>query len=346
MKPTAPKTKHCISKSFTKYPALFSSKKAVLFTVIVLIILSVLLFSLTVQTESRLREKRLSLDARISSVDHFISDIERDIERGLYIASFRALLGIQQEMTETGEYFTNFNGTFSELVINGSINGSYQTVIDNAELNEWVGRIAEKADALLIVVNYSIKNVSVSHVSPWVLAVELDIDLNITDTKGTSSWDRASNITSFLNIEGFEDPLYTINSRGSVIKTIKKSNVTTFVIGTNASELVSLVSNTYYLSSNISPSYLQRLEGDLSASPYGIESLVNLQEFEVLEQYGIDIHDDCSIVDFVYFGPSCSATPSYLINNTYSWFRLDDMTINSTYAHLDLYDARALVIPG
>ncbi len=322
------------------------NKKAVLFTIISIILLSVVIYGLTIETETRLKEKRLPVEARVNSVDNFIGDLERDISRGLYIASFRALLGLQQQMTETGEFVTNLNSTFEELVMNGTMDGDYVDVIDDAEMNEWIERIGEKAEELLIDLEYEILNIRVMHETPWRIVIEIDVMLNITDTKGTAEWQRNSTIISNIDITDFEDPLYLVNSNGGIIKTIQRANVTDFVVGDDGmSNLINHMSNTLFIASNISPSYLYRIEGRLDPSPYGIESLVNLQEFESLEGYGIVIKDECSIVDFVYFNDSCEDTTSYLINNTYSWFKLDDIQINDSDAHLDLYDVRDLAIP-
>ncbi len=326
---------------------LFKNKKGVLFTVVVIILLSVIIFKLTIETETRLKEKRLPIETRVNTVDDFIGDLERDISRGLYIASFRALLGLQQKVTEQGVYVTDLNSSFNELVINGTYEGVYVDVIDQAEMSEWIERIGEKAEELLIDVDYDILDVRVAHVTSWVIRIYIDVVLEITDTKGTASWLRESTITADIDITGFEDPLYTINSNGGIIKTIVRTNITDFVTDIDdTTNLLTHLGGSYYATSNISPSYLNRLEGNLRPSEFGIESLVDLREFEDLEAYGITIKDDCSIVDFVYFNSSCSDIDNYLINNTYSWFRMDDIQVNASSGHLDLYEVRDLVIAG
>ncbi len=323
------------------------NKKGVFFTVISILLLSVIIFGLVINTETRLKEKRLPIETRVNSVDDFIGDIEIDIERGLYIAAFRALLGLQQDMIESGQFVSNLNYTFELLVTNGTRGGEYVDVIDDAEMNSWIQRISEKATELLIDMEYEIIDVRIRHINPWVIAIDIDVILDITDEKGTASWQRNSTITTTINIEGFEDPLYTIHSNGGVIKEIERTNITDFVDETgDTNGLLNHLDNSYYTDSNISPSYLQRLEGSLGPSQHGIESLVDLQEFSQLESYGVELKDDCSIVDFVYFDNNCENITSYLINNTYSWFRLDDTFIDNSTGHIDVYEARDLIIPG
>jgi hypothetical protein len=323
------------------------NKKGVFFTVISIILLSVIIFGLVINTETRLKEKRLPIEARVNSVNNFIGDIEIDIERGLYIAAFRALLGLQQDMIESGQFVSNLNYTFEMLVTNGTRDGEYVDVIDEAEMNSWIQRISEKAEELLIDMEFEIEEVRIRHVSPWVIAIDIDVILDIADEKGTASWQRNNTITTHIDIEGFEDPLYTIHSNGGVIKEIERTNITDFVDeDDDPSNLLSHLSDSFYIETNISPSYLQRLEGNLDPSPNGIESLVNLQEFSQLEVYGVELKDGCSIVDFVYFDDNCENITSFLINNTHSWFRLDNTSINNFTDHVDFYEATDLVIPG
>ena len=87
----------------------------------------------------------------------------------------------------------------------------------------------------------------------------------------------------------------------------------------------------YYISHDDSPSFLMRLEGNLGNSTYGIESLVNLEEFQ---QQGLAIKDR-SIVDYIYFGTK--STINYRVNNTPSWFKIDG-------GHLDTYQVTNITI--
>ena len=74
-----------------------------------------------------------------------------------------------------------------------------------------------------------------------------------------------------------------------------------------------------------------RFEGNLGNSTYGIESLVNLDEFQ---QQGLAIKDR-SIVDYIYFGTK--STTNFRINNTPEWFKIDQ-------GHLEFYQVENITI--
>jgi len=160
--------------------------------------------------------------------------------------------------------------------------------------------------------------------------VSTNVDMDIIDKKGTSSWNINQDIEANINIIGFEDPLYVVNSYGKLTNKIRVTPFEQFVIGGDIDNLLTHLNESYYITTNISPNYLMRLEGNLGNSSYGIESLVNLQEF--LDQ-GLSIQSR-SVVDYIYFGNQ--STTNYNINDTPSWFRLDEQ-------HLSIYDVEDMI---
>ncbi|MBN2458402.1 hypothetical protein JXB31_04710 [Candidatus Woesearchaeota archaeon] len=276
---------------------------------------------------NRLRERSFLVEDRVKSVDYFIGDIEKDIERGSYIASFRALLGIQQHITSTGEYLSDLDSVFTEILVNGTINSSYVSVMNDTELNKWIDKIRYEASKYSISFDYDIVDVELVHIDPWVVETRLNVILNISDTRGTSRWIRNQTINSTLGIELYEDPVYTINTLGRVINVIQETNITDFVTGNETSNLTYHVENSIYKASNSSPSYLMRLEGDFGSSCYGIESFVNLRK---LETAGFIIEDK-SCIDYIYF--SVDDPQSWAINHTFNWLRIDNES-----NHLAIYE--------
>ena len=151
------------------------------------------------------------------------------------------------------------------------------------------------------------------------------MDMEVRDNKQTSSWSINKDVSTNLSITGLEDPLYVVNSYGRVSNTIRASPFEHFVIGSSIDNLLEQINKSYYISTNMSPTYLMRLEGDLSSSEIGIESLVNLQEF--IDQ-SLTIKGR-SAVDYIYFGDQI--TVNHRINGTPSWFKLDS-------EHLSVYE--------
>ena len=111
-----------------------------------------------------------------------------------------------------------------------------------------------------------------------------------------------------------------MNTNGLVAPKIVKTPYSSFVSGANISNLSSHLKNSFYIASTNAPSFLDRLEGRIVASDYGIESLVNLDE---LAKQGISVKQK-SVIDYIYFseasGEGCRVLPSGMP----SWFRLDN----------------------
>ncbi len=307
-------------------------KKAVVFTMIAIAFLCLLFFAMNIEKSYTLREQSFITGDRVKSVDFFISDLEKDIQRGTYIAMFRAMLAMQQHITSEGRYLNDTQATFEELLINGTIDSGYVSVMNGTELKVWIAKIQQEAGKVAIRFNYTINSVRLYQVNPWIVSADLNVTMDIFDSRKTAVWKRNEIITESLNITTFEDPLYTANTFGRVIYTIQKSNVTNFTVGTDTSGLLYHVDNKLYIASSSAPSYIMRLSGNLSNSSFGIESIVNLKD---LEDSKIDTLEK-SCIDYIYF--SSSSPPSFLVNNTYNWLRLDNES-----GHLARYGVTNLV---
>lgn len=307
------------------------NKKAVFFTVTAIILTVVIILSFTVHTEYRLKEKMNTIETRITTMNNFIKDVEQDLQKGVYIASFRAFLSMGQYIASNGNFIDNVQETFNELFTEGTINSHAVSLMTDSTFTNWVEKIQQEADKIDIIANFTVNEITISQEQPWRIKVNANIDMKVRDKKQTSSWNINKDIITNVSIVGLEDPVYVINSYGRVTNTIRVSPFGHFVVGNNINNLLTQINNSYYITTNMSPTYLMRLEGNLISSEIGIESLVNLQEFT---DQSLTIKDR-SAVDYIYFGNQ--TTTNYRINGTPSWFKLDS-------EHLSVYEVEELVI--
>ncbi len=279
----------------------------------------------------RLRDKMEVIQTRIDTVNFFIKDVEKDLNKGAYIAGFRTLLSFNQYITSNGTYIDDANSRFKEAFLNGTINSVQLSLMKDSTFTDWANRISAEAKKIDVKFNFSVDGVELYQSDPWNVNIGLNLSLFIGDARNTSYWVRDRYLITSIGIIGFEDPLYVINSNGRVTNTIIASNITNFVVNGNADNLLMHANNSYYISHNDSPSFLLRMQGSLENSTFGIESLVNLEE---LQQQGLSIKDR-SIVDYIYFGTN--ATTNYKINNTPDWFKIDA-------GHLDTYQVTNITV--
>ena len=308
-------------------------KRGIFYTIAAITLTFVIVLIYSTYTIYRLVDKLEVIETRIDTVNFFIKDVEKDIKKGAFIAGFRTLLSFNQYINTNGSFIDNVEDRFKESFLNGTINSTPLNLMVNSTFNDWANKIVAEAQKIDIVFNFTINNVSLRQKDPWSVTVGLNLTLFISDKINTSYWIRNVYLTSNIDIQGFEDPLYVVNSKGRVTNTITPSNITDFVIGKDVSNLITHLNKSRYIVHSDAPDFLMRLSGNLGNSSNGIESLVNLDKFIVQD---LEIKDRSSI-DYIYFGTQ--NTVNHKINNTPDWFEIDD-------GHLDTYQVRPVCLPS
>jgi hypothetical protein len=131
-------------------------------------------------------------------------------------------------ITREGVHLNNANVTLKELILNGTMNGEEENIMENNTFPYWVEKI--KQVAILKGFNITIDNETIEQtleIKPYDsfnLLVETKMDINITDLQGVAALDRTVQIEKLVSIEGMEDPLYMLNSFSLMSNTITKSH--------------------------------------------------------------------------------------------------------------------------
>lgn len=300
------------------------------FTLLAIVLIS--LFLLTFSFYSKIDERR-SVEKRIKTMDSFVFSLEEDIKRQIYISTFRALLSLEQYMTETGNYLDFVHVRLREALLNGTVYGQNVSLMEGYTLTDWNGRIKDLADTVNVEVDYHIGDVTFEQHGPWTFDVKAGIVLFVRDKGGLAEWNRSEIIFVPFSIEGFEDPMYLIETNGRVVRKIQKTPYDPLVDKTDVSNLTAHINGSYYIASPFAPSFLERFEGIKTPDTEGngIESLVNVEE---LVEKGIQPKAK-TVVDYIYF--SGDNPRAYQIQGMPSWFRIDE-------EHLDLYGVGNLKI--
>ncbi len=301
------------------------NKKGMFFTLLVISIL--LLFIISYSFVSISKDRR-AINRRIETMNNFVFSIEKDLPRQLYISGFRIIFLAEKEILDTGEYASDLNSTIEELFYNGSLNEESQGLMKGANFSGMQSFLDDKASKINAKVYLSNPVLKVSQEDPWNVLFSLTLDMEVIDNTNLSSWNKNLTIDSYIPIENFEDPIYIVETNNLITNKISKTSYEIFVNGTDVSNLSSHLANSSYMASPLSPSFLQRLEGDFDPSNNGIESLVYLPS---LSSQGIPIKDKC-VVDYIYFSTQ-DPSPLYRTTGMQAWFKLDDN-------HLDVYQVQ------
>jgi hypothetical protein len=289
-------------------------KKGVFFTLIMILFISVLLMSYRIVVDYSETDKMHAVGARIDMINDFMKSMEKDAERALYISSFRAMVSLNNYVVSEGEKIT-LPEMFTEIMENGTIehNTSLSPLMSNQTIDIWIPRMITLADELGINLTINYSEFSVSHADAWTLRVNMDISYFINDTKGTAQWTRNKNVTAYISIIGWQDPLYGLKT-GST-RTIYKTNITSW----DSAGLLLHMQNKTYRSSQFAPSFLDRLQNLTipKGSGYGIETIINPNVF--------GNEENISCVDYYYFNSSgiVGVNVTDITDNGYPDFRLD-----------------------
>ena len=294
-------------------------KKGFFFTITAIMLLIALALLISVQVNYEPKDHTI-LRTRTSTMNDFVKTVRSDLQRGLYITSFRSVLSMEQYISTYGVFLNSSDTQFKSAILSGKINNVSMGLVQNSTFPDWAQSIKLKARDIGLVANISIDGVSVGHQDRWNLVVSSNITVNITDEQNTAVWRVNQTVTSIIPIIGLEDPVFTVNSNGKIIRIINSTPYDgKYVQGTNTSNLTSHIDG-YFYTNGTGPSFLMRFEGNYSNSTFGIESFVNVPQ---LDSYDLPQYKR-SMIDYVYFA-NTSTDAIYVVNSTYtSWLVIDN----------------------
>lgn len=280
-------------------------KRGAFFTILAVILSSLFVATFAFYVRYEQSSAMDSVEVRLNTMNEFVKSIKKDLERALYISSFRALLSLMDRISSTGTFLDDTDSDFLVAVINGTVGNGSVSLMVNQTLVDWTGKMELLAKNIDLNLSLRVKNISLHQTSPWFVTVSAAINMSLVDKKQTALWRTVFVVSAMLPVEGFEDPVYIIGTGGRIVRPFVKSNVTSWSIISLREHLEKKT----YVASPLAPSFLSRLEGDLSASAFGIETLVDTNELYI---YGEDIRNRSS-VDYIYFGSQI--TTNYRIRN-------------------------------
>ena len=286
----------------------------------VIVIISLLVTSYTFYSYTK--ERRV-IQKRVESMNNFITSLEKDIPRKMFISGFRAVFIFNGKIVEQDRYINNVTESVQELFFNGTYQGQAQPIMNGATLADLKNDLKTQGAKININITLSNETISVSQTDPWNIQVTLIANISITDINKLAYWNKTLTATGIIPIFYFEDPVYLLNTGGLIATKINQTKYNSF----DAASLLNHTQSQYYINSTEAPSFIDRLEGNITKnSQYGIESLVNIPR---LQSQGI-ITQQKSIVDHIYF--SSSNPPNCHISGQPSWFYIDNN-------HLPTYQA-------
>jgi hypothetical protein len=285
-------------------------KKGMFLTFIAISLIAALIVIFT-PSDINLSKNLQATKTRVSNVNEYVSDLESVyLERTLQATGRKTLISLIGHVKDNG-FFDNavkFENAFSDVLLTGKYNGNNIGVMDENTYNDWLNQIVITAKSTFNVdTTLTVNSIEIDQTRPWFVDVEADITFLVSSE--TASWNKNVLIETEISVENFDDPYYLVNTEGSYINKITKSD--TKFDQWDVDKVIDFIGNGDYthFEDGQAPSFLMRFYNDISASSCcGIESLVNPNNPSISNK-------DVSYVDYLYWSSveNCANPPYTLL---------------------------------
>ncbi len=276
-----------------------TGRKGFAYIVSASLILLVVLFTFLAVQRPMHTERQEAYESRIRTMNDFVESVNKDLERVSFISAFRTLMALEDDIGNRGEFIEDIDESFRETFMYGTIQGAEVPLMNDTSVEEYEERINLIAGTMGIKIDLNVTRIELYHTDPWNVEVNITTIVNISDMHGEVYWEYEEKTNARLPIRNLRDPLYAVHTLNRLPNTVRELNATYLVSPENdTSNLQEHINQSYYLASPYAPSFLMRFEGNNSASPYGIESIVNIHE---LSAQDLTVYPDRAKIDYVYF---------------------------------------------
>ncbi|MEM0473381.1 MAG: hypothetical protein QXF88_01510 [Candidatus Aenigmatarchaeota archaeon] len=199
-------------------------RKGILFGFMLVVISLSLITLLIIQKNISYKNyQRSYIESRIHDMNNLYESVVFDLSKAVEIITKRAISTAVSEIVTTGQPIENPNEKLKELVFFGTINGQEKQLMQNSTIQDWISRINFVGGQKNYNISVSFNEFEIMPYDSFNLNVKGTISLNITDKNNIASIKRFYNFSEKVSIEGFEDPLYVLNTEGKATKVIKKT---------------------------------------------------------------------------------------------------------------------------
>ncbi|MCC7574596.1 hypothetical protein KO361_03310 [Candidatus Woesearchaeota archaeon] len=313
------------------------NKRGFIFVISSVIIIAVLLLVFLTFDQYSYSDKSFADQRRLDFGNDFVRGFNQDLERAIRIASFRSLIALEEYIAISGQFLNNTEAQFAETVYNGTINGVPAIIMTNSSIVEYLNRINVIGQRFGLEVSVSVDEILLSQSNPWYVNVVVVANVSVFDVSGFASWTFSEAYKSEVPIANLRDPLYAVHTQNRFYNTIRQYSGD-LSMGDPVSNIETLMGGSLYVASEFAPSFIQRFSNNVSPSPAGIESLVNIM---LISDQDIPVYANRVKIDYIYFNNLASdkrcdfdgVNPDYklvLPSNRLSMYYVDGLNPSSS----------------
>ncbi len=296
------------------------NRKAVLYTGIAGVIL-IILFIVFYYTIYQEKTSEIESKNEILFINRFASLLDKDLPKAVEISVRRSFLALEDYCSLHATFVKDSETLLKEAMLNGTINNETYPIIINDSLGVYINNVKKSAASRGLNLEINITKISLYHTSPWNINTEVYLTINISSRSDNIEIVYNKTVNVSVSIIGLRDPLYSVNTNGRLHNAIYIFNKSPIINNSNnTQDFLNFSQEMYYISNPDAPSFLQRFEGNLSPSAFGIESIVNLEEFAA---QGIEIKQNSSVIDHIYFSNQTNTADWCNFEDMPSWIKVD-----------------------
>ncbi|MGM5485042.1 MAG: hypothetical protein ACQEP1_04185 [Nanobdellota archaeon] len=284
------------------------NKKAVFFTFIAILVMTVLVGTFQYRSYLTNVNRVPVIESRMGAVSDYVGDIEEvHVKRALHVAGKRGMEHYINEISADGEFdnASEFQSHMEELVINGTYGNDD---VYNLSLVKVFGNFTDWSDDILRVNTtfdfYDLEVYQSERTGPWGFAVNVSYEAFVD--ADYANWTIDDEVRTEILIPGYRDLYLNLNT-GGLNRTIWKAANQTWLVGESLDDeyedhFIGHVEHGTYIYDKESPSYMNRLVNDTSSSDCcGIHSFANSSQYFNMTTGSQGGFYNNSFVDFCYF---------------------------------------------
>ena len=257
------------------------NKKAVIFTIISLVISAIIISAFFFTQSTRLDSGVSNTMLRVNSINSFISQAEELAAYSAGVETRKALENMTEEMINRNDYYfpspqpNRFKLKLKECLTTGTARftgggGPIQSTHNcNANLTKQLEDFSNfSKENLDMDITFKINDIDFNQIGPWIIFTEANITITVNDT--FAFWNITKILTGSTSIIGLKDPTHWIDPLTFYrqIKIVERDEmVGTWDRYTSTLNLYGVSGK--YFQYDKAPNFLNRLNGDLSEEDTG-----------------------------------------------------------------------------
>lgn len=269
---------------------MLEGKKGIFFTVVSVLIVTVILTSVAQQGKQTITQKESGGQARVETANNYIKDLKNQyIAQAVYSAGYAALDNLSYQVAAMGFFASeqDFLSAFRELALQGTINSIPVKEMKDRTIINKLGEIESKSMEVYkinITIDKSPADIGLTvsqtnRSGQFMVETNITLNFNVSLPDARTRWTyNKETITTYFGIDGIKDPLY-----------LRKSNYkhginVTRIDDWDINMLYNHLESMTYRKEQSAPSFLMRYyfkDTGIFNSLYGIESLVNPNKIAV-----------------------------------------------------------------